>query len=109
MATIPSCPEARLVIAARYVVCCAGALHTPALLLKSKVSSAAIGRNLHLHPATAVAAIFDKAADGTHVDLIKGRMMTCFSKEVAGWDGTDGYGALLAVPQVVRRTPSCQP
>ncbi|RHZ03960.1 hypothetical protein DYB31_015115 [Aphanomyces astaci] len=40
----------RLVVKAKTVVCCAGSLHTPALLLRSGLSNPNIGRHLRLHP-----------------------------------------------------------
>ena len=43
------------------VVACAGALHTPALLLRSGVTvNGNVGRNLRLHPATAVLGVYQK-------------------------------------------------
>lgn len=40
--------------ASRCVICAAGALHTPCLLTRSGFKNPHIGRNLHLHPVTAV-------------------------------------------------------
>ncbi|RQM20819.1 hypothetical protein B5M09_010240 [Aphanomyces astaci] len=40
----------RLVVKAKTVVCCAGSLHTPALLLRSGLRNPNIGRHLRLHP-----------------------------------------------------------
>lgn len=49
----------RLLLRCKYVVACAGALHTPALLLRSGVTvSGNVGANLRLHPATVVTAVF---------------------------------------------------
>jgi long-chain-alcohol oxidase len=43
------------------VVSAAGALHTPALLLRSGVTVGGnVGANLRLHPATVVTAVFPK-------------------------------------------------
>ena len=51
----------KLIIKAKYVICSAGALHTPALLLRSKVTCCGnVGKNLRLHPATAVMGLFRK-------------------------------------------------
>ncbi len=51
----------RLRFVADCVVACAGALHTPALLLRSGVTvNGNVGRNLRLHPATAVMGIYQK-------------------------------------------------
>lgn len=51
----------RIVFRAQYVVSSAGALHTPALLLRSKIRvNGNVGKNLRLHPATAVIGVFSK-------------------------------------------------
>ncbi len=51
---------------ARRVVLAAGAVQTPALLQRSRIStpSSQVGRNLTLHPGAAVAAVFDDDVDG---------------------------------------------
>ncbi len=57
----PNGRQWRIVFKARYVISSAGALHTPALLLRSKISvNGNVGRNLRLHPATAVIGVFSK-------------------------------------------------
>ena len=46
-------------VRAPIVVGAAGALHTPALLLRSKITAGGnVGRNLRLHPATAATAVY---------------------------------------------------
>ena len=51
----------RLIIRAKCVVSSAGSLHTPALLLRSKITCRGnVGRHLHLHPATAVFGLYQK-------------------------------------------------
>jgi long-chain-alcohol oxidase len=47
-------------VRARAVVVACGALQTPALLLRSGLSNANVGQHLHLHPVTAVSAVFDE-------------------------------------------------
>jgi choline dehydrogenase-like flavoprotein len=47
-------------VRARHVVLAAGALDTPALLLRSGVGDPSIGRYLHLHPATFVIGYYDE-------------------------------------------------
>jgi long-chain-alcohol oxidase len=42
------------------VVVACGALHTPALLLRSGLRNAHIGKNLHLHPVSNVCGVFDE-------------------------------------------------
>lgn len=53
-------PRGRLTIEAPQVVVSAGAIHTPALLSRSGIAdpSRQTGRNLRIHPATGVAALF---------------------------------------------------
>ena len=53
-------------VRARRVVVCAGAIQTPALLLRSGVRTPAgqLGRNLTIHPGAGVAAVFDEAVEG---------------------------------------------
>ncbi|RHY63313.1 hypothetical protein DYB30_002553 [Aphanomyces astaci] len=48
----------RLVVKAKTVVCCAGSLHTPALLLRSGLRNPNIGRHLRLHPVVTVHGFF---------------------------------------------------
>lgn len=53
--------EWRIVFNAGCVISAAGALHTPALLLRSKIRvNGNVGKNLRLHPATAVNGVFSK-------------------------------------------------
>jgi hypothetical protein len=53
--------EWRIVFKAGCVISAAGALHTPALLLRSKIRvNGNVGKNLRLHPATAVNGVFSK-------------------------------------------------
>ena len=47
-------------VRARAVVVAAGAIETPALLLRSGLANPNVGRGLRLHPATAVFGIFDE-------------------------------------------------
>jgi long-chain-alcohol oxidase len=49
----------RLVVRARAVVAAAGAIETPALLLRSGLGGQ-VGRELHLHPGTAAMGLFDE-------------------------------------------------
>jgi long-chain-alcohol oxidase len=50
-----------IVFRAKYVVSSAGALHTPALLLRSGITvKGNVGKHLRLHPATAVIGVFSK-------------------------------------------------
>ncbi len=49
-----------LTIRARAVVAACGALHTPALLLRSGLQNQHLGKHLKLHPATAVWGVYDE-------------------------------------------------
>jgi choline dehydrogenase-like flavoprotein len=55
-----------LVVHARQTFVCCGAVHTPALLMRSgiKPPSGRLGRNLSLHPNTKVVAVFDEKVEG---------------------------------------------
>jgi choline dehydrogenase-like flavoprotein len=76
----------RLVVRAEAVVLAAGALNTPAVLLRSRLGGPATGDYLHLHPVTAVWARFEQ-----RVDPWTGIMQTRYSDEFADLDG-HGYG-----------------
>lgn len=76
-------------IKAKIVVAAAGAIHTPALLLRSGLGNAHIGANLHLHPVTAVFSRFDSPVRGWH-----GAPMTRVSFALSDLDG-HGYGVWL--------------
>ncbi|EIE19802.1 FAD/NAD(P)-binding domain-containing protein, partial [Coccomyxa subellipsoidea C-169] len=92
----PNGRQWRIVFKARYVISSAGALHTPALLLRSKISvNGNVGRNLRLHPATAV--IGGTLDVPEEILTWKGSIFSVFSNAVADWDGS-GYGPLLQTP-----------
>jgi choline dehydrogenase-like flavoprotein len=75
----------RIAVRARTVVVAAGALQTPALLLRSGVRNTNVGRHLHLHPVTAVSALFDD-----DVRPWTGTIQALYSDQHAQLD--DGYG-----------------
>ncbi len=81
-------------IQARAVVVAAGALHTPAILMRSGLGNMHIGRNLHLHPTTLVYGIFDEAVRGW-----SGASMSRYVDDFANLDGL-GYGVLLETAPV---------
>ena len=79
----------RLTVTAKSVVLAAGALHTPAILLRSGIGGPAAGRYLRLHPVTAVWGRFDE-----RVDPWTGILQTRYSDQFSNLDG-DGYGFKL--------------
>jgi choline dehydrogenase-like flavoprotein len=58
VATGPDGSTTRVVVRAPVVVCAAGALETPALLLRSGIGGPAAGQYLRLHPATVLGAFY---------------------------------------------------
>ena len=54
----------RVTIEAATVVLAAGALETPAILLRSGIGGPAVGRNLRLHPVPIVTAMYDEPQEG---------------------------------------------
>jgi choline dehydrogenase-like flavoprotein len=79
---------ARVTVRAPTVVVAAGALDTPALLLRSGIGGPAAGDYLRLHPATAVIGIYDDAQKAWW-----GAPQSALSMEYA--DLQDGYGYLV--------------
>jgi len=76
----------RVRIRSRAVVAAGGAIQTPALLRRSGLGNAQIGRNLRLHPVTGVFGFFDD-----DVRPWEGTMQAVYSDEHRDLDGT-GYG-----------------
>ena len=76
----------RVTVHARAVVSACGALHTPALLARSGVTSRALGRHLRLHPVLVVWGQFDE-----EVRPWEGMLSSTFSDRDADMDGS-GYG-----------------
>jgi choline dehydrogenase-like flavoprotein len=56
--------QGRLRVRSRVVVLAAGAIHTPALLMRNGLATGPVGRNLSIHPATGVGALFDEEIFG---------------------------------------------
>ncbi|MEZ0578051.1 GMC family oxidoreductase N-terminal domain-containing protein [Nocardioides sp. MH1] len=83
-----SASGARVVVRARAVVVAAGSLQTPALLRRSGLGNRNIGKNLRLHPATAVWARYEE-------DVLPwtGPPQSRYSKEHRDLDG-EGYGVI---------------
>ena len=83
----------RLTVRAGAVVAACGAINTPALLARSGVRGRAIGRGLHLHPATALVGIFPE-----RVEPWTGGLQTRYSDQLA--DQHDGYGVMFETAPV---------
>jgi choline dehydrogenase-like flavoprotein len=81
-----------LTVRAKKVISAAGAIHTPALLLRSGLSNPNIGRNLRLHPATATRAEYEFP-----IQMWSGVILSAYSDEFANLDGQH-YGAILETP-----------
>ncbi|KAJ3171036.1 hypothetical protein HDU88_008070 [Geranomyces variabilis] len=87
--------EIKLRVDARRVVVSAGAIHTPALLLRSGFKNKNIGRSLRLHPAIFVFGVFPDREK--QVKPWSGSIMTVLNTAVENVHG-DGYGAKIEVP-----------
>lgn len=81
-----------LTVRARVVVVAAGALHSPALLLRSGVPNPNLGLNLRLHPTTSIRGEFAHKAEPW-----RGVMMAAYSDEFGDLDG-EHYGVKLETP-----------
>jgi choline dehydrogenase-like flavoprotein len=83
-------PGARRVrVKAPVVVVAGGGIESPALLLRSGLKHNALGRNLYLHPATALMGVFDE-----EIVAWSGPMQSTHSDQFADLDG-EGYGFKL--------------
>jgi long-chain-alcohol oxidase len=82
----PDGRRVKLTVHARAVIASCGSINTPALLHRSAVGNANIGRGLRLHPGTAVAGFFDE-----RVESWVGHQQTRYSDQFA--DQHEGYGA----------------
>jgi choline dehydrogenase-like flavoprotein len=78
----------RVTVRSRAVVTACGALQTPALLLRSGLRNAHVGRNLRLHPVTAVTAVFEE-----EIRPWEGTMQALYCGELRDLDA--GYGVML--------------
>jgi choline dehydrogenase-like flavoprotein len=82
----------QVTVRARRVVVAAGALHSPALLLRSGIDNPNIGLNLRLHPTTAVRGELAGKAEPW-----RGVMMAAYSDELGNLDGGH-YGVKIETP-----------
>ncbi|CAG8597834.1 13511_t:CDS:2 [Ambispora gerdemannii] len=82
----------QFIIRANKVIVAGGAIHSPALLLRSGLKNKNIGKNLYTHPAVLLYGIFNK-----DVKAYNGTILTTISNVVENVDG-DNYGAKIEVP-----------
>lgn len=75
---------------ARQVVVAGGALRTPVVLARSGLDHPAIGRNLHLHPVSVIAATY-----GEPIEMWCGTMQGARSLEYIGGPDGDGHGGFV--------------
>jgi len=75
-----------MTIHARRVVVAGGGVESPALLLLSGISLSQLGRNLYLHPTTAVAGVYDD-----RIESWTGPPQTIVSNHFANVDGRFGF------------------
>jgi choline dehydrogenase-like flavoprotein len=80
----------KVLIWAPRVVVAAGAISSPALLLRSGLTNPNIGRHLHLHPVVAVLGGYEE-----QVNPWSGRLLPAYSRQFQRLDGN--YGFLLEV------------
>ncbi|MGH3442275.1 MAG: GMC family oxidoreductase N-terminal domain-containing protein [Nitriliruptorales bacterium] len=89
-----------LTVRARAVVVACGGLHAPAVLRRSGVGGRAVGRNLYLHPVTAVWGRFPE-----HMDMWEGILQARYSDQFADLDG-EGHGFLFETAPVHATFPA---
>lgn len=76
----------RVQIHARTVVVAAGALHTPALLLRSGLENPHIGRHLRMHPTTVSVGLYPEK-----INAWRGALQSAYSDAFTHLDGAYGY------------------
>ena len=90
--SVPGQPPAEFVVEAPVVIVAAGAIETPVLLQRSGFGGDGVGRNLRLHPTTAVLGLFDRdiyAAAGIPLSVVCDEHMR---------RDANGYGFWLECP-----------
>lgn len=78
--------QVKVTFSCKKVIVSAGALHTPAILMKSGLKHPQIGRNLYLHPTNVVTAIYEQNMESWY-----GPMMSAVSDEFTQLTGNFGY------------------
>ncbi len=89
---------ATLTVQAPTVVVAAGAIESPALLLRSGIGGPAAGRHLRLHPAALVAGVYEQPIEGWI-----GQIQSALSDEFTRCEGEHGFlvEAISVAPAVV--------
>jgi choline dehydrogenase-like flavoprotein len=87
-----------LTVEAPAVVVAAGAIESPALLLRSGIGGPAAGRHLRLHPAALVAGVYEQPIEGWI-----GQIQSALSDEFKGCEGEYGFliEATTVAPAIV--------
>ena len=80
----------RLTVRCKAVVAAAGSIHTPALLKRSGLRNANLGRHLHLHPVAVVFGVYDEP-----IESWRGALQAAVCDQFRDLD--DGYGFILEV------------
>jgi choline dehydrogenase-like flavoprotein len=96
-ADLESGRTARVTVRAPRVVVACGALESPALLLRSGIGGPAVGKNLRLHPCTAVGGQYEEETRAWW-----GAPQAALVDEFA--NAGDGYGFLIEAPQYATGT-----
>lgn len=78
-----------VIIKAKRTIISGGSVYTPLLLLRSGLKNKHIGRHLHLHPVSMIAAVWDE-----DIRPWEGAILTSVVNEFENMDG-EGYGAKL--------------
>jgi long-chain-alcohol oxidase len=98
----------RVTVKCKAVVVACGAIHTPALLLRSGLSNEHIGRHLHLHPVSNVSGVFEE-----EIRPWEGTMQAIYSDEFRNLTGnygvkfeTTALQPVIAMAPLPWRTPS---
>ncbi len=88
----------QLTVQAATVVVAAGAIESPALLLRSGIGGPAAGRHLRLHPAALVAGVHERPVEGWI-----GQIQSALSDEFKGCEGEHGFliEATTVAPAIV--------
>jgi choline dehydrogenase-like flavoprotein len=79
-------------IRSKIVIAAAGSIHSPAILMRSKIDNRNIGLNLHLHPASATFGLYEQP-----IETWYGTMMAIYCDQFENLDGQH-YGFRIETP-----------